>query len=225
MRKRLALGLIAPLTVLALTACQDDDKPADGGSDETTSSPTESESSEPTETPTESPSDEATEESTEDSTAGSGELTEPGTELSIGDTATVDSEYGGKPVTVDVTVTDIEEGTSEQLEELGLKDADPQDYTPYYIKIDATLVEGEETGYEPSVDFYGFAGTTPASTLLEFGEFPPCNGEAFGVDSQVGDTVSTCAPVLVEKGSTVDAAAFGGGDDYDIYDDKQITWK
>lgn len=224
MRKRIALALIAPLAVLALTACGDDsDEPDQEESSETTEATEESEPTEET-SPTEA-DDEESDDAEEEAPAASGELTEPGSDLAIGDRATVAAEYAGNPVTVELAVTSIDEGTQDDIADIGLEDVDPQDYTPYYVKIDATLVDGDGSSYDPSVDVDAFAGETPAASLITFSEFKPCNGEAFESDAQAGDTLQTCAAVLAEKGDVVDSAVFAGGDDYSIYDDKQITWE
>lgn len=224
MRKRLALALIAPLTLLALSACNDD--PASEPDDEETSESTEST---PTEEPTEDTS--ATEETSapEDEAssapeAGSGDLTPPGTDLAIGESAVVKGDFAGEPITVEVTVTAVDEGTSDDIADIGL-DENPEDFTPFYIKVDATLIDGDGSSYDPAADFDGFVGDTGAGTLITFGEFEPCNGESFEPDAQPGDTISTCAPVLADKGDVVDAVAYTAGDDYSVFDGNEITWK
>ena len=213
----------ALLAVLALSACQDDEPTT--GSDDPTTEATESES--PTETPTEST--EATESASE-GTAPAGDVTAPGTELKIGDTAVLPLTYGTEgTATVEVTVTGITEGSSADLEAAKVKNA--ADFTPFYINLDLKILSTGDKGfggYTPGSDFDGLTGETKAGSLIVIGDFAPCDSEGFEYDSKAGDTAKGCVPALATKGSVVDGVPFSGGPDdagYDQFDGKPVVWR
>ncbi|KRB77406.1 hypothetical protein ASE01_11880 [Nocardioides sp. Root190] len=223
MSRKLAMPA-ALLAILALSACQDDEAPA--GADDPTSEATTDDS--PSETPTESTPTEST-----DSTEGqapAGDVTAPGTELSIGDTAVLPLTYGTDgTATVEVTVTGISEGTAADLEAAKVKNA--ADFTPFYINLDMKILSvGAEGfgGYTAGSDFDGLTGASKAGSLIIFGDFAPCDGGGFEYDSAVGDTAKACVPALATKGSVVDGVQFSGGADeagYDQFDGKPVVWK
>ncbi len=213
---------VALIAVLAFSACNDDDATS-GSDDKTTETTTEAttEATDPT-TATEATSGAA------DQGAG-GDVTAPGTELAIGDTAVLPLTYGTDgTATVEVKVVGITEGTSADLEAAKVKDA--ADYTPFYIKLEMKILEvGPEGfgGYTPGSDFDGLVGSQRAGSLITFGDFAPCEDGGFEYDSAVGDTAPGCVPALVTKGSKVDAVIFSGGpeDVYDKNNGKPVVWK
>lgn len=222
MKQKLALGLTATLAALALTACGSDDASNDSDSS-STSSAAESESaseeaSEVSEEETES------EEPADDAAAGGSdaELTPAGDELSLGDTATVTNDDG---LVVKLTVTEIAQGTTAQLEKLQLQE-DPEQFAPFYVKVTGEVVSGDASGYDPASDLTGMVGEQPATQLIEFTAFEPCNGESFESEAKPGDTLDSCTIQLANKGETVDAVMFEASDtDYDAYDGKPLFWR
>ncbi|MDN5893535.1 MAG: hypothetical protein L0H93_05865 [Nocardioides sp.] len=223
MKQKLALGLTATLAALALTACGSDDSSSDSEGSETPSA-TESASEEESEDAEAEPETEETE--TEETEAAAdtadADLTPAGEELSIGDTATVTDEDG---LVVKLTVSEIEEGTSAQLKELNLKE-DPNKYTPFFVKVTGEVVSGDASGYDPSTDLTGMIGEQPATHLIEFTSFDPCNGESFDSEVKPGDTLDSCTIQLASKGETVDGVMFDSSDtDYDVYDGEPLFWR
>lgn len=226
MSRKLALPA-ALLALLALSACQDDEAPS-GSDDPTTEAST---SDTPSETPTESASEtESTETDDQGAPAGGAEVTAPGTELSIGDTAVLPLTYGTDgTATVEVTVTGITEGTTADLEAAQVKNAD--DFTPFYINLDMEILSVGDEGfgsYTAGSDFDGLTGDTKAGSLIIIGDFAPCDDGGFEFDSAAGDTAKACVPALATKGSVVDGVQFSGGADdagYDQFDGKPVVWK
>ncbi|MCX6399499.1 MAG: hypothetical protein NTX33_06185 [Propionibacteriales bacterium] len=219
---------VALIAVLAFSACNDDD--ATSGSDDPTSEATTEATT--SDSPTETTS---TAESTESSPAApgealSGDVTAPGTELAIGDTAVLPLTYGTEgTATVEVKVVGISEGTSADLKAAEVDDA--ADYTPFYIKVEMKILEvgpGGFGSYTPGSDFDGLTGNTKAGSLIVFGDFAPCDDGGFEYDAKAGDTAPGCVPALATKGSTVDGVQFSGGPDdagYDQFDGKPVVWK
>lgn len=222
MSVKLALP-VALLAVLALSACNDDD-PVSGSDDPTSETTTSASPSEPTSTATEATS------SAPEPGALSGDVTAPGTELAIGDTAVLPLTYGTEgTATVEVKVVGITEGTSADLKAAEVKNA--ADYTPFYINLEMTILEVGDQGfgsYTPGSDFDGLTGSSKAGSLIIFGDFAPCDNGGFEFDSAVGDTAPGCVPALATKGSTVDGVQFSGGPDdagYDQFDGEPVVWK
>jgi hypothetical protein len=223
MSRKLAMPA-ALLAILALSACQDDEAPA--GADDPTSEATTEDT--PTETPTEESS--PTESTDTGGQAPTGDVTAPGTELAIGDTAVLPLTYGTDgTATVEVTVTGITEGTSADLEAAKVKNA--ADFTPFYIQLDMKILSvGDQGfgGYTAGSDFDGLTGDSKAGSLIVFGDFAPCDGGGFEYDSAAGDTAQACVPALATKGSVVDGVQFSGGPDdagYDQFDGQPVVWK
>lgn len=223
MSVKLALP-VALLAVLALSACNDDE-PISGSDDPTSETTTSETPTEPTSSATET-----TESSAAEPGALSGDLTPPGTELAIGDTAVLPLTYGTEgTATVEVKVVGITEGSSADLEAAKVKNA--ADYTPFYINLEMKILEVGDKGfggYTPGSDFDGMVGSTKAGSLIVIGGFGPCDKGGFKYDSTVGDTAPGCVPALATKGSTVDGVQFSGGPDeagYDRFDGQPVIWK
>ncbi len=233
MRTKLGIPAVL-LAVLALgAACGNDDEgddDRDSSSEETSETTTEDDDEgEAAEAEATVVTTEATvEESNDTAPAPSGDVTAPGTELAIGDTAVLPLTYGTEgTATVEVTVTGITEGTSQDLVEAQVEEA--QDYTPFYIQIEMEILEVGPKGfggYTPGSDFDGLIGDQDAGTLIVFGDFGPCESGGFEYDSAVGDTATSCVPALATKGSVVDGAKFSGGtEEYDQFDGEPVVWQ
>lgn len=219
MRIRLGLGIAAALSFFTLGAC-DPASNADN-TDETSSSAG-------------SPDDSSGEEPTEatgltDGRSGSGvRLTNPGTTLAIGDPASVPVAIGDDGAgTVQITVSDIEMGETQDLLEAEVEDG--ADYTPYYIqaevKIRAEAGDGLG-GLSVNTNLDGLIGTTTAGRLVTFGDFGPCASKSAGPGAKVGDTFETCVVALAPTGDAVDGVQFSAYDSaYDTFDGKPVIWR
>ncbi|WP_114202382.1 hypothetical protein [Janibacter anophelis] len=233
-RRTSAAGLLA-VAALALTAC--------GGSDDgttTTSTTTSSATSESTQS--ETSSDDATEpeetepaETESEDTGSEGDdegadaapagLSEPGTELSVGDTATIPQ--GDDGATIGLKVTEITKGSSADLSKL--KDADKyKEYTPVYVQYE---MSGTDSSSELGGDILDdvdpiLADGRKASTLILIGTSPfeKCDSNSIPDDFGPGDTETTCQVAMVSSGQEVSGAQYSPYEG-DYADDGAVVWK
>lgn len=229
-RRAGAAGLLA-VTALALSACggESGDDVTDSGSPSSsasTSEATESETStDESSTDAEDSESEESDDSESDDAAASGDVTEPGTELALGDTATIPQGDDGAMITV--TVTEITEGSSADLADL--KDADKyKGYTPVYVQYTMT---GTDSSTELGGDILDdvdpiLADGRKASTLVIIGTSPfkKCDSNSIPKDFGPGDTETTCQVAMVSSGQEVSGAQYSPYEG-DYADDGAVVWK
>lgn len=227
-RRMRAAGLLAA-AALGVTACGSDE-----ATDATPSSSATSESASPSEETSaeETPAQETTSEDTtslESEEEGSddapaAELTKPGTELKLGETAVIPQ--GDDGATLELTVTEVTKGSSADLSQL--KDADKyKGYTPVYVQYTMT-------GTDSSADLGGdvlddvdpvTSDGRKASTLVIIGTSPfaKCDRNSVPDDFGPGDTETTCDVAMVQSGQEVSGAQYSPYDG-DYADDGAIVW-
>lgn len=227
-RRMRAAGLLAA-AALGVTACGSDE-----ATDATPSSSATSESASPSEETSaeETPAQETTSEDTtspESEEEGSddapaAELTKPGTELKLGETAVIPQ--GDDGATLELTVTEVTKGSSADLSQL--KDADSyKGYTPVYVQYTMT-------GTDSSADLGGdvlddvdpiTSDGRKASTLVIIGTSPfaKCDRNSVPDDFGPGDTETTCDVAMVQGGQEVGGAQYSPYDG-DYADDGAIVW-
>lgn len=227
-RRMRAAGLLAA-AALGVTACGSDE-----ATDATPSSSATSESASPSEETSaeETPAQETTSEDTtspESEEEGSddapaAELTKPGTELKLGETAVIPQ--GDDGATLELTVTEVTKGSSADLSQL--KDADKyKGYTPVYVQYTMT-------GTDSSADLGGdvlddvdpiTSDGRKASTLVIIGTSPfaKCDRNSVPDDFGPGDTETTCDVAMVQGGQEVGGAQYSPYDG-DYADDGAIVW-
>ncbi|QNF93750.1 hypothetical protein [Janibacter sp. YB324] len=227
-RRMRAAGLLAA-AALGVTACGSDE-----ATDATPSSSATSESASPSEETSaeETPAQETTSEDTtspESEEEGSddapaAELTKPGTELKLGETAVIPQ--GDDGATLELTVTEVTKGSSADLSQL--KDADKyKGYTPVYVQYTMT-------GTDSSADLGGdvlddvdpiTSDGRKASTLVIIGTSPfaKCDRNSVPDDFGPGDTETTCDVAMVQGGQEVSGAQYSPYDG-DYADDGAIVW-
>lgn len=152
-------------------------------------------------------------------------MTEPGTELALGDTATIPQGDDGAMITV--TVTEITEGSSADLADL--KDADKyKGYTPVYVQYTMT---GTDSSTELGGDILDdvdpiLADGRKASTLVIIGTSPfkKCDSNSIPKDFGPGDTETTCQVAMVSSGQEVSGAQYSPYEG-DYADDGAVVWK
>jgi hypothetical protein len=207
--RRLVVSTALGLTLLVTAACSDDD---DG--DEPTE---EASSDETTTTAAETGSDAAAEEA-EAAAAPSGELTAEGTELALGEPATVPHDDGEGSIAV--TVDGITAGTPEDLAELQLEGGETGDL--YYVTQTVTNVDApaDAGGYAPgSSSLFALQDDgTPATPVAEFSTFAPCENEDPS-ELAAGESFTTCTIYLAPTGVAVSSVAFAAE-----YDSDPIVW-
>lgn len=218
LRKKFAAIAVTAALAATLTACGGNDDESDTGSEDETSEATDDESAE-----TESDDADETEsdDADSDSEGSAGDLTEPGSTLSIGDTATVPYDYAGEEGVIEVTVVSIEEGSPEDLADV---DGDVEGLTAYYVTYEITGVENAENLGGMSLSLDGLdADDNPGTGIISFtGGVDGCESESAESDWD-GSTWQDCA--LIASAEPIEKAIFAEGDDYSWYDDNQITWE
>lgn len=156
------------------------------------------------------------------STGSSGGLTEPGSALEVGETATVTRDGAGE--VLEVTITGIEKGTSSDLS--GVENPSAPGEIPFFVRYELTHVSGDSP-YLPVDHFLtGWAGEAQLAKLTILEPFPACQEETFPADVAVGTTVEGCATFVVDRGGApLDRVQFSYGEDYASFDDHQISWE
>lgn len=221
MRQRRKLAAVAVATVLtaALSACGSDDADdtSDNETSESTPSPSEDESSDDASDDTQE-TDDADDEG-DDTATFDGELTEPGSDLALGDTATVPFDYAGDGGVIEITVVEIREGDPADVADVD----GAEGMTPYHVTYEVTGVESPENlgGMVISLDGLTADGNG-ASQLINFGSgVGGCDEESPDTDWD-GATFETCDTFVSDQAVT--QVAFAEGDDYSLWDDTQVTW-
>lgn len=166
-----------------------------------------------------------TESDDSDDDSGSQSLTAPGTELKVGDTATIPQ--GDEGGTVTVTVSKITEGSFADLSHL--EDADEyKDYTPVYVEY---TIKG--TDKSNPLEYAMLDGVRPvltdgrrAGSLVIVGtqRFEKCAPDSFPKGFGEGDTVVDCDIAMLADGQELGGAEFAPYDG-EYADAGKIVWK
>lgn len=228
-RTTLRATATASLAALALTGC------SMGSSDEEEQSPTETQT-ESTETPSETPSETPTEtetsttsetsEESESSSAAapaSGDVAEPGTEVSVGDSVVTHVQTSGEKsdeyfgyATLSTTVTSAEQGDPALFEEAE-NSGDFAGMTPWFVKAEHEWLtyEGEPNGNMiPNLVAFNSEGgeVSPVMNSTWSGGIDGCD-ISMPDEKGVGEKATNCHVFAVPDGQQV-AAVGWRGDDY-----------
>jgi hypothetical protein len=136
------------------------------------------------------------------------ELTELGSELELGETATVAWEPDQKTVgALDLTVTRMEKASFKQFVGWNITE-EIRKYSPYFLHADVTNVGDTDLGGE-QVPLYGVDGD---NLLLEAWTFPstfkPCPSEPLPAKFRPDDSTTTCLLVMAPDRGDLVAASF-----------------
>ena len=153
---------------------------------------------------------------------GSTSLTPPGTQLKIGETATIPQGKNDVPVTM--TVSSITKGSYADLSHL--KDADKyKGYTPYYVHYTMTGTEAsKELGYH-LINYVRpvLPDGRNAGSLVIIGKFDKCDGNSMPKDFGPGQTSTDCDIAMVPDGQELGGAEFSPYDG--PYEESgKVTW-
>ncbi|MCW4458040.1 hypothetical protein [Microbacterium sp. MPKO10] len=218
MRTRMAVTSAIGILALVLTGCSaGPEEPADD--------------SQQTEETSEAPADEA-ETETDNSDEQAGDATAPGTELSLGDTATVlypDTDDGEQML--EITVTEVSEAPLSDFEAAGddfLKQL--EGYTPYYVSVEATKIEPFEVeldGKDPIDGMFAFdSDDNRAAPVNMIGNFEPCDNQYMEEANDKGEPLETCMIFAVPEGSELGSVAWAPNDtEFSYLDGDPVTWK
>jgi hypothetical protein len=149
-----------------------------------------------------------------------GDVTNPGTELKVGERAVVPFKYGTtKSGTIAITVTAIEKGANADLAKYGDK---AKGITPFYLRATIENVDGADLAYA-SVSLRA-RGTDGRSTgVIITGSTDQCKSGTAGKDfTKAGAKFETCTLQGAREGSEVGSATFDKGDGYDK---SPVVWK
>jgi hypothetical protein len=234
-RSRVAAVLIAlGLLGLVISGCG-------GGSGSSTSEA--STGAEPAETTEGTETTETTEEKAPEKAEGggapaSGSLTAPGTELKLGEEATVtyvpfNEEADGKEhqgIETKVTVTAIEEKTQGDLSAIELE-PEEKEKTPFFVKAKVEAVGNEPPPDEenPSIRLTAVDDRgQEASSLTILGEFSDCEEEQPPSHFVAGASFETCLIYLVHEGGSVAEMTWNAGPTEELglseYQEEPVTW-
>jgi hypothetical protein len=206
---------VAAAGLLFLGACGgSDDSDSDDSprrSDSASSSPAASDTA--SSTTSSRPSTSASSSSAGGSTTGSGELTEAGTTLSLGDTATVEwAESSDDASTrIQVTVNKVEQGSRDDFSGSSAEEQ-LAGFTPYYVDVTYTAeadVPGDYPGPYSDVSGTSSAGAR-AQTLITIG-LDKCKSADFEKTWTAGTSVTGCRALVIPDGQTLDEITFPAG--------------
>ncbi|CAM3181785.1 hypothetical protein SAXI111661_21740 [Saccharomonospora xinjiangensis] len=212
-KRRITLAAAVAALGLGLTACGDTES---GAAQSTDTAKSESNSTSASPTSSEAPATEAK----PSGGAASGETTAPGTELKVGETATVPFTYGTeKSGTIAITVTAIEQGDSADLAAFGDR---AKGLVPYFIKFKVENVEGTDLSYS-SVRLRATAADGRGTGVVISGDVEgKCESETASRDfTTAGASYESCALQASSEGIEVVGAEFSDSDDYL---DDPIVW-
>jgi hypothetical protein len=186
--------LSAAMLCVALVACSSDDPSDADGSDDSTETTSESGSA--------SPSDSLL-------VPAGVELTEQGTNLDLGDTATVAYEVRQGVVGVlDITVTRLEKTSFDESFVGWDLDAEDKTAKPYFVRATVTNRGETDLGERP-VPLYIVDGTDTLVEATLFGStFKPCHPASFPVPFPSGATEKVCMVYLAPAKGDLTAASF-----------------
>ncbi|TCP48633.1 hypothetical protein EV191_110193 [Tamaricihabitans halophyticus] len=168
-------------------------------------------------TTAETSASEPSEEPADAGTAGDAELTEPGTELSVGDRAVLPFEEGA----IGITVTSIEEGDTEGFRADNADNPDAAKIIPYYIKYTVENVDGSDFGNTSVPRLGGITADGGTTGTVLTGSLGDCEQVRPDEDfTEVGATFETCNLQGGQEGREVGGVKF----DEDDYRDDPVVW-
>lgn len=185
------------------------------------------------EEPAEEPTPEETEAETDEPTSGGAgndaEVTPPGTELAIGESAIVQWDYTDEASgLVKVTAVSITQGEESDLDELDLGE-NASGMTPYYVEVEVEGLDDASSSLayaSPSSDFDALLENgEDAVPLIVFGSWDKCPGGSTDSEFGPGQVFTTCVPGLSNTDMPVAGlqwAPYEG--DYNSVDGEPIVW-
>ncbi|MFD2829025.1 hypothetical protein [Corticicoccus populi] len=251
-QKLLGIGFITAITLLVAGCGGDEPEDAevdDTATEEVTENPAEDETEETTdeaaeesednasdaaedETDTDASTDESNDEESEDTSGSgsSGDVTEPGATLTIGDSAVLEhpvNDTEDEYALLGATVTDIEEANPADLDILDMED-ELAGLVPYYLHITVTGVDEGSSELAGTVLSNPFNGAVdgqqgPAQNLNIIGNFEACNVESLDSEWNADATQDICVISLVPEGSTVNSVIYSPSDS--SYDENPVIWE
>jgi hypothetical protein len=172
-------------------------------------------------------------------TDGGSDLTAPGAQLKLGQSATVGwvplSSYNAsgaqKALKLKLTVEAIEKGTIDDFENIEL-DAAEQNSTPYYVKVKIESLDptAPPSSDDPDVTVEGIDDRGQEQTSVTFlGEFPRCTDTEVPDAFSSGDSFESCLTYLLPGGGSIESVHWAdgpaGAGEVTPYFEKPIVWE
>jgi hypothetical protein len=163
------------VSTLALSACSGDDSTPTTAEESTSAEPTPSSSAEVPE---------------------GQEVTEPGTQLTFGDSATVAHDDDGQATVLKLRVESAEQGSLEDFEGFDLNDPYKKRGNYYYVRVMVKNAGKETVGNVP-VPLWGISGENTLLQAVEFkSSFGKCPTQPLPAKFNPNDTFKTCLVFL-----------------------------
>ncbi|EIE99084.1 hypothetical protein [Saccharomonospora glauca] len=146
------------------------------------------------------------------------EITPPGTELKLGETATIPYTYGSSKGTIGITVTEIEKGSEADLADF----ENAEGLVPYFVKFTVENVGGTDLSFS-TVDLQPVAANGELTGVFVTGDIEgKCVTASAEADFKTaGASYESCSVVGSWPGVDVVGAAYNRDD----YAEKPIVWK
>lgn len=143
------------------------------------------------------------------------ELTDQGSELAVGDTATVAYELSQDKIgAVEITVTSLEKATFDLFVGWELT-KEIRKTAPYFVRAKVTNVGDTDLGGRP-VPLYAVDGENRLiESSLFTGTFKPCESASFPKKFRSGDSIKACMVYLVPGKGDLEAASFRPDQEFD----------
>lgn len=142
-------------------------------------------------------------------------MSEPGSDLSFGDSATVIFQPDQKTGTVlELTVDKVTKGTTKDFSGFILDDY-TKAATPYYAEVSVTNVGEGDVGHW-AVPLWGVDAEDTLLPAASFKtNFAKCESEALPPKFESDDTFETCLVYLAPRGGTLEAVSFRPVQEFD----------
>lgn len=158
-------------------------------------------------------------------------LSPPGTQLELGETATVPVQHI-RSGTAELTVTAIRRADRDDI--LSIPDLDPGLRTNagrgefWYVDVTITYLSGRIGGYylDPDVEPVLRGGKLISAWILADSGFSPCPSEGLPLRPEVGKSVEDCVVFQTETGADVVGLQWGPFDTgYALAEGDPVTWR
>jgi hypothetical protein len=170
--------------------------------------------------------------------SGAGKLTPAGTELELGQSATVgwvppgsfEPSKAQSGIELEVAVTAIEEGSTGDLKNIELESSE-QGAVPFYVRLELTAPTGQATPAEEdaALSFTAIDDRGQEQGSVTFlGEFPTCEEVQPPKPFSGGATYETCLTYLMQGGGSIEKVEWDSGpakaDENTPYFERPIVW-
>jgi hypothetical protein len=136
------------------------------------------------------------------------ELTEPGSQLAFGDTATVAYEVRGKSSVLDLTVASAKQGQIKDFVGFDMSDPLQKNASYYYVRVSVENA-GEEDFGGVDVPLWGISGTNTLLPPVKFtSAFKKCPTDPLPDDFGPGDTFKTCLVFLSPSKGSLEGVSY-----------------